>query len=82
MLVKCNKILQSPGQPIHEQEDITRASNTMAEAGAFLEQTPEEKSDGAVCFSCHLLHVRLAAFTKAGIYSVSFPPHVRCALPR
>ena len=41
----------------------------------------QEKSNGAE-FSCHLLHVRLAAFTKAGMYSVSFPPQVRCALPR
>ena len=37
---------------------------------------------GSAQFSCHLLHVRLAALTKAGMYSVSFPPHVRCALPR
>ena len=31
---------------------------------------------------CHLLQVRLAAFTKAGMYSVSFPPHVRWALSK
>ena len=39
------KTLETPGQPIHEQEDITRAGDPMAEAGTFLEQTPEEKSD-------------------------------------
>ena len=54
----------------------------MAETGAFLEQTPEQKSNGAAGASCHLLHVRLAALTKAGMYSVSFPPHVRCALTK
>ena len=39
--------MQPPGQPVHEQKDITRASNAMAEAGAFFKQTPEEeKSNG------------------------------------
>ena len=80
--MKC-KTARSPCQPIHEQEDITRSSNPVAEARTFLEQTPEEKkSNGSAGFRFHLLHVRLAAFTKAGMYSVSFPPHVRCALPR
>ena len=80
--MRC-KTARSPCQPIHEQEDITRSSNPVAEARTFLEQTPEEKkSNGSAGFRFHLLHVRLAAFTKAGMYSVSFPPHVRCALPR
>ena len=39
--------MQPPGQPVHEQKDITRASNAVAEAGAFFKQTPEEeKSNG------------------------------------
>ena len=76
--------MQPPGQPVHEQKDITRASNAVAEAGAFFKQAPnkEKSNSGLSKFSCHLLHVRLAALTKAGMYSVSFPPHVRCALPR